>query len=66
MQITLNGEKREIPENYTVSDLLASVGINPDRVAVEHEGSIIRPEHFNHQEVQAGATVEIIHFVGGG
>ena len=66
MQITLNGEKREVPENCSVDELLAFMEINPERVAVEHEGGIVRPEQFGHHTLQREDRVEIIHFVGGG
>jgi thiamine biosynthesis protein ThiS len=64
--ITLNGERFELSQPMTVDALLASLDIDPRRVAVEHNLSIIRRQRYPDVVVGEGDTVEIVNFVGGG
>jgi thiamine biosynthesis protein ThiS len=64
--ITLNGERYELQEPLSVIDLLARLDIDPRRVAIEHNLTIIRRQTFSEVVVQDGDTVEIVNFVGGG
>jgi thiamine biosynthesis protein ThiS len=64
--ITLNGERFEIPAPMTVDALLASLEIDPRRVAIEHNLSILKRQRFPEVVVGEGDTVEIVNFVGGG
>ncbi len=66
MEITLNGEKHTLIEASSVLDLLHSLEIDPEKVAVEVDRQIIRPPHWESTTVRAGAVIEIVHFVGGG
>jgi thiamine biosynthesis protein ThiS len=64
--ITLNGERFEMPAPMTVDALLASLEIDPRRVAIEHNLSILKRHRFPEVVVGEGDTVEIVNFVGGG
>ena len=66
MVITLNGERVELEQPLSVIDLLARLDIDPRRVAIEHNLTIIRRQTFPQVIVQEGDTVEIVNFVGGG
>lgn len=66
MVITLNGERFELDQPITIADLLAKLDIDPRRVAIEHNLSIIRRHTFTEALVDDGDTVEIVNFVGGG
>ena len=66
VQIVLNGASREVVEGSTVLDLLAALGIEPSRVAVELDRVILKPSRWPETSLAAGAKVEIVHFVGGG
>ncbi|MGH9633141.1 MAG: sulfur carrier protein ThiS [Bryobacteraceae bacterium] len=66
MQIILNGEAREVTEGQTVMDLLRALAIDPERVAVEMNRSIIRQTDWTVIAVPPGARIEIVQFVGGG
>lgn len=66
MEITLNGEKHTAPDGCTVLGLLESLGITPDRVAVELNGAIVRKPAWAETVVTPGSTVEVVMFVGGG
>ena len=47
-------------------ELLAWLGIDGGRVAVELNRSIVRREDWDKTEVGEGAALEIVQFVGGG
>jgi thiamine biosynthesis protein ThiS len=64
--ITLNGERFDMPAPMTVDALLASLEIDPRRVAIEHNLSILKRHRFTEVVVDEGDTVEIVNFVGGG
>ena len=66
MTITLNGERHELSQPMTVDALLASLAIDPRRVAVEHNLSILKRHRFPEVVVGEGDRVEIVNFVGGG
>jgi thiamine biosynthesis protein ThiS len=66
MQITLNGEPFEMERPMSVTELLASIAIDPRRVAVEHNLSIVKRQRFPDIIVNDGDRVEVVNFVGGG
>jgi thiamine biosynthesis protein ThiS len=66
LTIRLNGEQHELAGPITISALLAELGIDPRRVAVEHNLHIVKRDRYGDTEVVAGDEVEIVNFVGGG
>ena len=66
MKITLNGDPFELDQPLPVSDLLSRLAIDPRRVAVEHNGTILKRQAFPEALVREGDTLEIVNFVGGG
>ena len=64
--ITLNGDRFELSQPMTVDALLASLEIDPRRVAVEHNLTIVKRQRYPEVIVDEGDTVEIVNFVGGG
>lgn len=66
VEIRLNGEPYELPEGSTVRELLESLDRHPRTVAVEHNGDIVKREHYGVVELRAGDRVEVVHFVQGG
>ena len=66
MQITLNGDRLDVPGPVSVTDLLKRLDIDARRVAVEHNLVIIKRTAFDETIVNDGDTVEIVNFVGGG
>jgi thiamine biosynthesis protein ThiS len=64
--ITLNGEPFEITGPMTLTALLAQLAIDPRRVAVEHNLTVIKRTAFETIELRDGDEVEIVNFVGGG
>jgi len=66
MTITVNGEKREIPDGLTVSALLEHLGMKGDRVAIERNLDILPRQRWPETVVQPNDNFEIVHLVGGG
>jgi len=66
IEILLNGEKRGVPAGCTVEDLIRHLGLNLGSIAVEVNRSILKRAAWKEHVVEAGDTVEIVHFVGGG
>jgi thiamine biosynthesis protein ThiS len=66
IQIVVNGEDRRIPQGLTLVSLLDLLELDPERVAVEMNGSIVRRPAWSATLVSARATFEIVQFVGGG
>jgi len=64
--ITVNGERREIPDGLTVAALIEHLGMKSDRVAIERNRDILPRADWAETEVQANDTFEIVHLVGGG
>ena len=66
MTITLNGEKYELEQPLSVTDLLAKLDIDPRRVAIEHNLTIIKRHTYTTVVIGEGDTLEIVNAVGGG
>ena len=66
MTIRLNGDPHDHSGPITISALLAELGIDPRRVAVEHNLRIVKRDRYGETLVNAGDEVEIVNFVGGG
>lgn len=66
MKLTINGSERDVPDGLTVRALVEHLGLGGGPVAVEQNREIVpRAEHAA-RSVNAGDTIEIVHFVGGG
>ena len=66
MTIKLNGDPHEIPQPLSVTALLATLDIDPRRVAVEHNLTVVKKTAYDSAMVGEGDEVEIVNFVGGG
>jgi thiamine biosynthesis protein ThiS len=66
ISVILNGEAREIPHGSSVAAMLQAIGLDPRKVAVEHNLEVIPRSTFGDVEVSEGDRFEIVHFVGGG
>ena len=64
--IRLNGEQRRVPGGVSVAEMLNELGIDPARVAVERNLSIVPRSTLGEVKVKDGDEYEIVHFVGGG
>ena len=66
MTIILNGDPIEVGGPLTLSALLAQLGVDARRVAVEHNLNVIKRPNYDTTQIQEGDQVEIVNFVGGG
>lgn len=66
IEIRLNGEVRQIPKGQTVLELLQSLNLPVDRVAVELNREILKRERWAETVIPEGAELEVVYFVGGG
>ena len=56
----------EIAGPMTLTALLAELNIDPRRVAVEHNLSVVKRTLYDDVVVREGDRIEIVNFVGGG
>ncbi len=66
MRIMVNGQWQEQGESISVADLLASLRLEPRRVAVERNRQIVRRADFAGTRLADQDELEIVTLVGGG
>jgi len=64
--VTINGEPRRVAGGTSLAGLLAEIGLDPTRVAVERNLAIVPRSTFGEVMIADGDAYEIVHFVGGG
>ena len=65
IDITLNGEAREVPAG-TVSALLMALEIPREKVAIERNLTIVPRSAYDSVSLESGDRIEVVQFVGGG
>ncbi|MCF6292453.1 MAG: sulfur carrier protein ThiS [Robiginitomaculum sp.] len=66
MNITLNGEHKEIASEVNVTELLNDLSLTPAKVAVERNLQIVPRSVYSKIIIQDGDRIEIVRFIGGG
>jgi sulfur carrier protein len=66
ISVSVNGEARELPAPITVAELLARIGLDTRKVAVERNMEIVPRSTYAATALAAGDALEIVHFIGGG
>ena len=66
ISVSINGSDRQIPANQSVLDVLASLDLPVERLAVEMNRSIVRRRDWQTTLVSQDSRLEIVEFVGGG
>jgi sulfur carrier protein len=66
MEVTINGEGRELPDEMTVAALLEHFGVDGTRTVVEVNREIIPREEYGATPVAEGDVLELVEIVGGG
>ena len=67
--LTLNGESRVFEGRrgpLSVSGLLALLGLDTKKVAVERNEEIVPRSRYAETWLASGDSLEIVHFIGGG
>jgi len=62
----INGRDVELAAETSLLDYLASVGLDPRTVAVEHNGEILQRDAYERAMLRDGDVLEIVRMVGGG
>jgi sulfur carrier protein len=66
VNIRVNGKVELVSSPKTLYDLLNEKALNPERVVVEVNKTIIKRDQFREYILQDGDSLEILRFVGGG
>lgn len=66
MQITVNGQAREVLDGLTVAELLRGLGVPGDGVAVAVDREVVPRSAHASTALRGGAQVEVLVAVGGG
>ncbi len=64
--ITINGKPGEIERSQTVTELLQTLNVRPEQVAVAVNGEVIARSAWAGTAIKDGDVVEIVRAVGGG
>ena len=66
ISITVNGEPVQIDSEMTVEDMLETVEVPPNYLAVEINADVVPREAYAETMVRDGDDVEVVTLVGGG
>lgn len=66
IEVVVNGERRAVPVDATLLDLLGVLHLDPRVVVVEHNRQIVRRAELERARLAPGDAIELVHFVGGG
>jgi thiazole synthase len=66
VNVTINGEARQLEAVVTVRELLVKLGLDPAKIAVERNLEIIPRSQYADVMADEGDRFEIVHFIGGG
>jgi thiazole synthase len=66
LAIQVNGEPRRVSAGLSITQMLAELGLDPQRVAVERNRDVLPRSQLGEVTVEDGDQYEIVHFVGGG
>jgi sulfur carrier protein len=68
MRLQINGEEKtfDFPNPSTLATLVESLGMKPDRVAIELNREIVPRDRWAMTILNDGDKLEMVHFVGGG
>jgi thiamine biosynthesis protein ThiS len=66
MNVFLNGEVRDVPNDLNLEQLLLHFSLPSQRVAIELNKGVVRRKDWAEVKVSEADKIEVIHFVGGG
>jgi len=64
--IVVNGEAKQVSSGLTIANLIRTLGLREQLVAVEVNRELVRRATFSERQLQEGDQIEIVEFVGGG
>ena len=66
LTLRLNGENRAFDAPLSVAALLAEIGLDTRKVAVERNEEIVPRSAYASTQLASGDSLEIVHFIGRG
>ena len=66
IKIILNGKSRSLQKLTSVYDLMRSLKLSTDKVAIELNKEIINKKKVKSLYLKNNDNIEIVHFIGGG
>ena len=66
MHLTVNGERRSFADVADVAGLVAALGLDTKKVAVERNLEIVPRSAYQKTPIADGDRIEIVAFIGGG
>ena len=66
MNLTVNGEPRTLDSVADVAGLVAALGLDARKGAVERNLEIVPRSAYGRTPLADGDRIEIVHFIGGG
>jgi sulfur carrier protein len=66
LELKINGENRQFPENLSVAGLIDLLGYTGKRIAIERNGEIVPKSQHASTALASGDQLEIVVAVGGG
>ena len=66
MDVKINGQDEQVPENITIAEMVKLKGLTPEAIVIEHNEAICPREQWSNVTLSAGDNLEIVSFVGGG
>lgn len=66
IELTINGELTTISAGSTAADLIAQLGLNGQRLALEVNQDIVSRSEYAQFTLQPNDKIEVVHAIGGG
>ena len=66
IEIVLNGGRASLPAGCSVAELVESLGLSPEAVAVERNERLVRRGEHASTRLAEGDRIELVTLVGGG
>ncbi|MEJ7463149.1 sulfur carrier protein ThiS [Staphylococcus saprophyticus] len=66
MKCIINGDLFTFEHEDSITNILKSLELDPQRVVVKHNQSLIKQDDFDNQIVREDDRLELLEFVGGG
>lgn len=66
MKCIINGDAFIFDAEQSITQVLHSLELDPERVIVEHNKTLIKQEEYDNHTVREDDQLELLEFVGGG
>jgi sulfur carrier protein len=66
MELVINGKAEQLPDGLNASELIAHLGLQDERLAMEVNREIVPRSNFDSHRLKPGDRVEIVRAIGGG